>query len=138
MTDDIKYEFSMPNKDTISIILIDKAAKLTSSEEVLDILSANMNDGDTLCDDFRDDLLWLVSVFNRPIEVRKREWKKRVDEYRKANGFGDDLITLEQAEKLRDYILDPVEIRGVPMSVYTVALDYDNRTVKVTMSATWL
>lgn len=70
------------NANTNPAILIIEAGRHTTDEEALEIISANLKDDDTLCDDFRDDLLWLISVKDQPIEIRKTEWDKRVEAYR--------------------------------------------------------
>lgn len=138
MNEQIKTMHRLPDIHTHPVMLIVKTARLSSEEEVLDIIVANMKDDGTLCDDFKEDLLWLVSVKDQPIETRKREWNKRVDKFRKSNGNGNDLITEDQAIQIIACCPDVVDVNGVPLMVDGFEFDSETRTVKLSMSATWL
>lgn len=67
--------------------LLLEAERLTTAEEALEITTANLKEDDTFCDDFKEDLLWLISVKDQPIEIRKTEWDKRVEAYRVKHGY---------------------------------------------------
>lgn len=138
MNDKIITTHYLPDIHTHPVMLIVKTARVTSEEEVLDIIVANLKDDGTLCDDFKDDLLWLVSLKDQSIEIRKKEWSKRVDKFRKSNGNGNDLITEDQAIQIIACCPDVVDVNGVPLIVDSFEFDSETRTVKLSMSATWL